>query len=219
MYGTGLPYFIPFLYLKKLQGSEALLWHIYRVGQNHLYTVYVRYFWQGNHQIYGSGHPAFMFICSSVGHLMLHTLVTKPSMVHLWVTWCCTHTCYKTFSGSSVGHLMLHTLVTKPLVVPVPCLVSCLRSTDLFLSLQRVLSPFLELHTTGHTQSPQKPNCFLFSSSFPPAPRFLLSRQRLLPLLPFQEKTCRQGHNPLHQSSQRNHILRSDNHPSIFLLT
>ena len=24
-----------------------------RVGQNHIYTVYIRYFWQGNHQIYG----------------------------------------------------------------------------------------------------------------------------------------------------------------------
>jgi hypothetical protein len=23
---------------------------ICRVGQNHLYTVYIRYFWQGNHQ-------------------------------------------------------------------------------------------------------------------------------------------------------------------------
>jgi hypothetical protein len=30
-------------------------WHcqIFRVGQNHIYTVYIRYFWQGNHQIYG----------------------------------------------------------------------------------------------------------------------------------------------------------------------
>ena len=27
--------------------------HICRVGQNHIYTVYIRYFWQGNHQIYG----------------------------------------------------------------------------------------------------------------------------------------------------------------------
>ena len=26
---------------------------MYRVGQNHIYTVYIRYFWQGNHQIYG----------------------------------------------------------------------------------------------------------------------------------------------------------------------
>jgi hypothetical protein len=24
-----------------------------RVGQNHIYTVYTRYLWQGNHQIYG----------------------------------------------------------------------------------------------------------------------------------------------------------------------
>jgi hypothetical protein len=24
-----------------------------RVGQNHIYTVYIRHFWQGNHQIYG----------------------------------------------------------------------------------------------------------------------------------------------------------------------
>jgi len=24
-----------------------------RVGQGHIYTVYIRYFWQGNHQIYG----------------------------------------------------------------------------------------------------------------------------------------------------------------------
>jgi len=28
-------------------------WLNYRVGQNHIYTVYIRYFWQGNHQIYG----------------------------------------------------------------------------------------------------------------------------------------------------------------------
>jgi hypothetical protein len=24
-----------------------------RVGQNHIHTVYIRYFWQGNHRIYG----------------------------------------------------------------------------------------------------------------------------------------------------------------------
>ena len=26
---------------------------ITRVGQNHIYTVYIRFIWQGNHQIYG----------------------------------------------------------------------------------------------------------------------------------------------------------------------
>jgi len=28
-------------------------WHTIRVGQNQIYTVCIRYFWQGNHQIYG----------------------------------------------------------------------------------------------------------------------------------------------------------------------
>jgi len=28
---------------------------IYRADQNHIYTVYIRYFWQGNHQIYRAG--------------------------------------------------------------------------------------------------------------------------------------------------------------------
>jgi hypothetical protein len=27
--------------------------HMVRIGQNHIYTVYIRYFWQGYHQIYG----------------------------------------------------------------------------------------------------------------------------------------------------------------------
>ena len=27
--------------------------HMCRIGQNHVYTVYIRYFWLGNHQIYG----------------------------------------------------------------------------------------------------------------------------------------------------------------------
>jgi hypothetical protein len=33
--------------------ASAAAAHLNRVGQNHTYTVYVRYFWQGNHQIYG----------------------------------------------------------------------------------------------------------------------------------------------------------------------
>jgi hypothetical protein len=32
--------------------SETIV--ICRVGQNHMYTVYIRYYWQGNHQIYGN---------------------------------------------------------------------------------------------------------------------------------------------------------------------
>jgi len=36
--------------------ASYILHHTYciiRVGQNHIYTVYIWYFWQGNHQIYG----------------------------------------------------------------------------------------------------------------------------------------------------------------------
>ena len=42
-----------------------------KVGQNHIYTVYIRFFWQGNHQytaiygayIYGSGQPYIHALC------------------------------------------------------------------------------------------------------------------------------------------------------------
>jgi len=33
--------------------SPGELWRMSRVGQNHIYTVYIRYFWHGFHKIYG----------------------------------------------------------------------------------------------------------------------------------------------------------------------
>jgi hypothetical protein len=39
-----------------------ILYAICRVGQNHIYTVYIRYFWQGNHQIYGHIRCIYIFI-------------------------------------------------------------------------------------------------------------------------------------------------------------
>jgi hypothetical protein len=35
-----------------IQQSSHSVCHIIRVGQNHIYTVYIRYFWQGNLQKY-----------------------------------------------------------------------------------------------------------------------------------------------------------------------
>jgi len=32
---------------------KLIVSHIVRVGQNHIYTVYIRHFRQGNHQMYG----------------------------------------------------------------------------------------------------------------------------------------------------------------------
>jgi len=44
-----------FLSVQMDHDSQVLLgiFHTSRVGQNHIYTVYIRYFWQRNHQIYG----------------------------------------------------------------------------------------------------------------------------------------------------------------------
>jgi len=39
--------------LCNIRCMEYIAIYIFRVSQNHIYTVYIRYFWQGNHQIYG----------------------------------------------------------------------------------------------------------------------------------------------------------------------
>jgi hypothetical protein len=45
-----------------------------RVGQNHIYTVYIRYFWQENHQLYG--------------HIRCkYTVLANPSWNEYAVTW------------------------------------------------------------------------------------------------------------------------------------
>jgi hypothetical protein len=41
-----------------------LVLHIHSVGQNHMYTVYIRYFWQGNHQIYGHIRRTFTVLAN-----------------------------------------------------------------------------------------------------------------------------------------------------------
>jgi len=58
---------------KRRAGASLLLSTcVIRVGQNHIYTVYTRYFWQGNHQIYG--------------HIRcIYTVLPKP-MCDVWVT-------------------------------------------------------------------------------------------------------------------------------------
>jgi len=44
----------PYSYVKQLGLARTVyIRRICRVGQDHIYTVYIRYFWQGNHQIYG----------------------------------------------------------------------------------------------------------------------------------------------------------------------
>jgi hypothetical protein len=38
---------------RAIQSGQPSGCHTYRVGQNHIYTVYIWYFWQGFYQIYG----------------------------------------------------------------------------------------------------------------------------------------------------------------------
>ena len=61
------------MYLEKYLGQtsfttlsvELFGWCMSRVGQNYMYTVEIRYLWQGNHQIYG--------------HIRcIHTVLTNP---------------------------------------------------------------------------------------------------------------------------------------------
>jgi len=46
--------------------------HIFRVGQNHIYTVYIRYFRLGNHLIYGV-------------YIRIYTVLANPTYLH----WAC----------------------------------------------------------------------------------------------------------------------------------
>jgi len=56
--------------------------HMYRVGQNHIYTVYIRYIWQGFYQIYGhircihtvlAGHICILCLVCRVGQNRIYT--------------------------------------------------------------------------------------------------------------------------------------------------
>ena len=56
-----------------LTAARCVRLHIYRVGQNHIYTVYVRYFWQENHQIYGHIRCIYTVLANPT-HLAVHKI-------------------------------------------------------------------------------------------------------------------------------------------------
>jgi len=55
------------------------LWRscITRVGQNHIYTVYIRYFWQGNHQMYGYIRCIYTVLANPMHHTYPHPHVPQ----------------------------------------------------------------------------------------------------------------------------------------------
>jgi len=48
-----------------------------RVGQNHIYTVYIRYFWQENHQIYGHIRRIYTVLANPTHFLKLPSSQAK----------------------------------------------------------------------------------------------------------------------------------------------
>jgi len=55
--------------------------HMYRVGQNHIYTVYIRYFWQGNHQIYGYIRCIYTVLANPTYTVYTYTALASPSNI------------------------------------------------------------------------------------------------------------------------------------------
>ena len=56
-----------------------------RVGQNHIHTVYIRYFWQENHQIYGHIRGACTVLANPTDtafHAMLTVAQTVANIAH-----------------------------------------------------------------------------------------------------------------------------------------
>jgi hypothetical protein len=68
----------------------SALWTVCRVGQNHICTVYIRCFWQGNHQLYGHIRGIYTVLVNSN-----HLLPLKHKLPLVWSTnrklaWWCT---------------------------------------------------------------------------------------------------------------------------------
>jgi len=60
---------------------------MYWVGQNHIYTVYIWYFWQGNHQIYGHIRCVYT-VLASPSHVQYVCTVLAIRLCELSVCLC-----------------------------------------------------------------------------------------------------------------------------------
>ena len=62
-------------------GADRGLWSftvMSRVGQNHIYTVCIRYFWQGNHQIYGHIRCVYIRFWPTLVMSCLEVIMVRP---------------------------------------------------------------------------------------------------------------------------------------------
>ena len=69
--------------LPLIWGRAVMALLVSRVGQNHKYTVHVRYFWQGNHQIYGHIQCIYTVLATPTHiHTHMHTHTHTHSHIH-----------------------------------------------------------------------------------------------------------------------------------------
>jgi len=61
--------------------------HTFRVGQINIYTVYTRYFWQGNHQVYGHVRCIYTVLANFTyfAYVRLVETVYKPRRIWLYI--------------------------------------------------------------------------------------------------------------------------------------
>jgi hypothetical protein len=79
----------------KSRSNEACVkrrWHMSRVGHNHIYTVYIRYFWLGNHQIYSHVRCIYT-VLANLTHEGLQHIMIRCVCVCVFACVCVYHVC------------------------------------------------------------------------------------------------------------------------------
>ena len=92
------------------QMAVLMATHIIRVGQNHIYTVYIRFFWQGNLQIYGHIRSVYTVLDNPThhtSHRWQHTsqmavlMATHITQMATHITQMATHITDGSFDGNT----------------------------------------------------------------------------------------------------------------------
>jgi hypothetical protein len=68
-----------------LRPCKAPSWLVTRVGQNNIYTVYIRYFWLGNHQLYGVYIPIYTVLANPTCNLVSR-IWSAPMDTHFFIS-------------------------------------------------------------------------------------------------------------------------------------
>jgi hypothetical protein len=129
---------------------------IARVGQNPMYTVYIRYFWQGNYQIYGHIRCIYTVLanpsnslCATTGVCEIHCIHNHWRSMRLLVI----HTCLTVYAFSSDTFVCTDCFLCMngfTLTLNKACIVQCC-----ILSRKRAHTQIHTTHTSTHSTHTQ----------------------------------------------------------------